>query len=181
MYSNKWRFPSVLVLAAAIAFSAPALWSQGVEQVQGSCTMDGTWYGGGPLTKYLLTIIANPGGDYTMTGYAAFTQATLGIPVTTTFSNSIVKVGRRAWEFFGIGMINKSAGFPAPTPEVWALHGTARLKDCNTLQLDYDFFGAYLLPTEKKPFISPPDHVIVPPPFSETYERMPTTCTQCSK
>jgi len=179
MYLSRKHIVSVLVLVAAAAFSPALLRSEETGPIQASCSMEGTWYGGSALAKYLITITAAPGGDYAMTGYAAFSQATLGYPVTTAFSNSIVRSRGGAWEFFGIGMVNRSSGFPAPTPEVWAVHGTARLTDCSTLQLDYDFFGAYLLPTEKKPFLSPPDYVIVPPPFSETYQRMPTTCTQC--
>jgi hypothetical protein len=78
-------------------------------------------------------------------------------------------------------MVNKSAAFPAPNPELWAVHGTARLVDCNTLQLDYDFFGAYHMPTEKKPFLSEPDYVVVPAPFVERYQKVPNKCTVCGK
>lgn len=101
-----------------------------------------------------------------------------------SFSNSIVKIRGNKGEFFGTGMVNNSSGFPAPQPELWALHGVATLATCSTLKLDYDFFGAYLMgtyltPTDKKPFIDTPDYVVVPPPFSETYQKVPLTCKQC--
>jgi hypothetical protein len=165
------------LLLIATVFAPADLWSQ--DQSNSSCTMAGTWYGGGPLAKYMITVIQTPGGTFTMMGYAAFTQVSLGYPVTTTFSDSIIKARGKGWEFFGTGMVNTSALFPAPNPELWALHGKAHLSGCDTLQLDYDFFGAYFMPTDKKPFLSVPDYVVVPPPFSETYQRMPTTCTQC--
>lgn len=120
---------AVLIFLVAIVMP-PLLASQAVGPT--SCTMAGVWYGGGPDAKYMLTITADSGQHYTMSGAAAFTQASLGYPVTTTFSNSIVKTGA-GWEFFGAGMVNQSAAFPAPDPEVWALHGTARLVGCDTL------------------------------------------------
>lgn len=168
------RFSKILLLIAILA-AVPSL------AIPPNCDLAGSWYGGGPAAKYMLTIIQNPGGNYTMVGAAGFTQESLGYPVTTPFMNSIVKLPGNRLEFFGTGMVNNSNGFPAPTPEVWALHGTARLISCNTLQLDYDFFGAYFMPMDKKPFIDNPDYVVVPPPFSETYTKMPTTCPLCGK
>jgi hypothetical protein len=147
----------------------------------GACNPAGAWYGGSPDVKYMLTIIQDPGGNYTMIGSASFTQASLGYPVTTPFTTSIVKRPGNRLEFFGTGMVNSNGGFPAPNPELWALHGTARMTSCDSLQLDYDFFGGYFMPTDKKPFLSSPDYVVVPPPFSETYTKMPTTCTQCGQ
>ncbi len=173
------RLSSAVTLLILFVLSGPALWSDDQQHGQQACTFAGTWYGGGADAKYMLTIIANPGGNYTMLGYAGFTQVNLGYPVTTTFSNTIVKGPGKKWQFFGGGMVNQSASFPAPNPELWALHGTARLTDCSTLKLDYDFFGAYLMPTTKIPLMDKPDYVVVPPPFSETYQRLPTTCGQC--
>lgn len=173
---------AISILAVSILLNPATLWSQEMGTVPASCTMAGQWYGGSPGVYYLLTITRNPGGDYTMIGAAAFSQVSLGYPITTIFSNSIVKGRGNTYEFFGIGMVNKSDGFPAPYPELWAVHGTARLTDCSTLQLDYDFFGAYYMPSDKKPFLDAPDYVLEPPPpFSETYQRMPTKCKQCAK
>jgi hypothetical protein len=165
------KYLNIFVLAMCLAVGTRTLFAQG-----GSCDFTGTWYGGGPTTKYLTNITQDPGGKFNMLGSAAFSQATLGFPVATFFANSIVKGHGNSWEFFGIGLVNRSSGFPAPDPEIWAIHGTAHLSDCNTLQLEYDFFGAYAMSTQKKPFLSTPDYVVVPPPFSETYQRMPTTC-----
>jgi len=172
------RVHKILLVVILVIFVTPALVAQQVGNT--SCTMAGVWYGGGEVAKYMVTITADSGGHFSMVGVGAFTQASLGYPVTTSFSNSIVK-NQGNWEFFGTGMVNQSSEFPAPNPELWALHGTARLIGCNTLQLDYDFFGAYFMPTDKTPFLSNPDYVVVPPPFSETYQKMPTKCTVCGK
>ena len=107
-------FAAVLIFLIAIVMP-PLLASQAVGPA--SCTMAGVWYDGSPAAKYMLTITTDSGQHYTMSGAAAFTQASLGYPVTTTFSNSIVKTGA-GWEFFGAGMVNQSAAFPAPDPEV---------------------------------------------------------------
>jgi len=151
----------------------------GSATVPNKCDLAGVWYGGSPVAQYMLTIIQNPGGNYTMIGAAAFTQQSLGYPVTTPFSTSVVKLPGNRLEFFGTGMVNKSDGFPAPNPELWAVHATGRLTSGDSLQLDYDFFGGYFTPTDKRPFISNPDYVVVPPPFTETYNRMPTKCALC--
>ena len=189
MKPNMWKLVVAISLFGALALPTPCpaqnLNSQipradGVNNsVPRQCDLAGVWYGGSPDAQYMLTIIQDPGGNYTMIGAAAFTQQSLGYPVTTPFSSSIVKLPSNRFEFFGTGMVNTSDGFPAPTPELWALHGTARLTNCDSLQLDYDFFGAYFMPTDKKPFFSSPDYVVVPPPFSETYKKMPTKCVQC--
>lgn len=182
MRTNNTLALSLSILAVAVLLSPAALWSQEAATVPASCTMAGQWYGGSPGVWYLLTITPHPGGEYTMIGAAAFSQASLGYPITTIFSNSIVKVRGNTYEFFGVGMVNTSDGFPAPNPELWAVHGTARLTGCGTLQLDYDFFGAYYMPSDKKPFLDAPDYFLEPPPpFSETYQRMPTRCKQCAK
>jgi hypothetical protein len=118
----------------------------------------------------MLTIIQNPGGNYTMIGAAALTQQSLGYPVTTPFSSSVVKLPGNRLEFFGTGMVNQSDGFPASNPELWAVHATGRLTNCDSLRLDYDFFGAYFIPADKKPFIDNPDYVVVPAPFSEIHK-----------
>jgi hypothetical protein len=170
---------TTMALAAALLLGGSVLWAQEPDHVQGACTLAGTWYGGSSDAKYLLSITRDPGGDFTMVGYASFTQETLGYPITTAFSNSILKNRRKGYEGYGIGMVNNTTAFPAPSPEVWAAHYTVRFLDCNTIELDYDFFGAYLWASNKTPFIDPPDYVVVPPPFSETYRRMPTVCPQC--
>ena len=166
-------------LAAAVLLSGSVLWPQEPDHVPGACTLAGTWYGGSSEAKYMFTVIAGTGGDYTAIGDAAFSQVTLGYPITTAFSNSIVKNRRKGYEGYGIGMVNSTDAFPAPSPEVWAIHFAVRFIDCDTIELDYDFFGAYLWLSNKTPFVDPPDYVVVPPPFSETYRRMPTVCPQC--
>ena len=186
------RVLSILILAAGFVLSSPSLWSQQAAQTQtegwfgpAACDVSGTWYGGGDATKYLMTIVPRPGpGDsYTAIGDGAYSLAALGYPVKTTWSNTLVRRhGHRpaTYDVYGIGMVNNNAGFPAPSPDIQAVHGIAYLVDCNTLKFDYDFFGGYFWPTDKIPLLSPPDYVVVPPPFSETYRRMPTKCTQCT-
>jgi len=170
-----------MLLAVLAVITAPALWSQEAGSMPRSCNIAGTWYGGGAEAKYLMTIIQDPGGDFVALGDGAFSQISFGLPVQTMYSGTIVKGSGRGYEFFSIGMVNNTTNFPAPTPEVWGVHSTVRMTDCNTLVFDYDFFGAYSWPTTKTPFLSQPDYVVVPPPFQETYHRMPTRCTVCSK
>lgn len=189
MRRNKLHAFSISILAAAALMNPPALWC-GEDSTQAghdtapaavSCTMAGTWYGGGADAKYLMAVQPATGGDYSTIAQGAFSQVVFGIPVQTIYSGSIIKGRNHTYEGFMIGMVNKSAGFPAPNAEVWAVHATVRLTDCNTLTLDYDFFGAYMMPTQKKPFLDLPDYVVVPPPFSETYQRMPLTCAHCTQ
>jgi hypothetical protein len=180
MHIHNLRVLTILAAVAAV-LSPPALWSQQEPQPTGSCTLAGTWYGGGDLTKYLMTVIPGAGGDFIGIADAAFSLSTLGFPVKTVWPGLTIKGSGKSYEMFSIGMVNSTASFPAPAPEVWAVHATARMVDCDTLHLDYDFFGAYYWPTDKQPFLSPPDYVVVPPPFTETYRRMPAICTQCPK
>ena len=169
MSARKLHGSSMIVLAIAVALGAPALWGEG----QGSCSMAGTWYGGGNEVKYLMSIFPGPGSDFTTIGDGAYSLSALGFPVKTAWMGSLVK-DRGVYENYAIGMVNDNTGFPAPTPQVWAVHATVRLIDCDTLRFDYDFFGAYLWASDKTPFLDLPDYVVVPPPFSETYRRMPT-------
>jgi hypothetical protein len=171
-----------LLLVAGIVLSTPCLQAQ--DWSTKGCGLTGTWYGGGEVTRYLLTLVprAGFGESYTLIFNGAFSSTAIGYPVATAFTGTVT---RRYWQgdnpyaiTFG-GMMNKSSGFPAPTPDVWALHATAKLTDCDTLVINYDFFGGYLWPTDKVPLVSPPDYVPVPTPFSETYKRLPTTCSQC--
>ncbi len=131
--------------------------------------------------KYLMKVIQDPGGDFSTVAQGAFSQQSLGFPVGTIWTGSIVNTPGKGYEVFTIGMVNNSTGFPAPTPEVWGVHATLKAIDCDTIQFDYDFFGAYRWESKKTPFTSPPDYLVVPPPFSETYKRMPLSCTACVK
>jgi len=186
----KIKINSLAVFTTVFVFlmGPPALNSQEVGigpqvgiPIPNSCTVAGTWYGGGPAAKYLLTVIPDGSGDFTMMGNSAFSQAALGFPVQTAYSGAIKKGRRNFYESFGIQMVNANNAFPAPTPEILAVHATVRLVDCDTLIFSYDFFGGYYWSTMKTPFLDVPDYVVVPPPFTETYHKMPTTCKQCAK
>ena len=159
-----------ITIAIAITLSAPTLWGQGSN----SCSLAGTWFGGSDAAKYLGFISPGTGSDFAVIFDGAFSLSTLGFPVKTVFVGSIVK-NHGAYEMYAIGMVNASAQFPATTPQVWAVHGTVRLIDCNTLRMDDDFFGAYLWTSNKTPFLDSPDYVVAPPPITETYRRMPVT------
>lgn len=171
---------SRIVLTLAVALSASVVWGQGQSQGQGSCTIAGTWYGGSDAAKYLGHILPGAGSDFSTVFDGAFSLGALGFPVKTVFAGSILKT-QGAFEFYAIGMVNDSTSFPAPAPQVYAVHATVRVIDCSTLRFDYDFFGAYLWSSNRIPFVDPPDYVVSPPPFSETYRRMPTDCPQCGK
>lgn len=168
-------YKTILVILIAILVAVPSF----AQTLPRSCTVAGVWYGGSVNAKYMLAIVEDPGGNYTMAGLPGFSLATWGFPVLSDFWSVLLKVPGDHVEFFGTGLLNSSTNFPAPNAELWAVHGTGYLTACDSLQLDYDFFGAYFIPTDKVPFTSPPDYVVVPPPFSETYTRVPTKCTQC--
>jgi hypothetical protein len=80
-------------------------------------------------------------------------------------------------EFSSISLATNTTGFPAPTPEVWAVHGFVKFTSCDSIKIDYDLFGAYYWTSNKVPFVSDPDYVVVPQPFTETYLRMPVKRT----
>ena len=175
MSRTKVHVLSMIVLALAFSLCAP-VWGEN----QGACSMAGTWYGGGDVAKYMTHIYPAAGNDFRILGEGAFSQVTLGFPVMTSYGGSIIK-NQHGYEAYSIGMVNDTTNFPAPTPQVFAVHAAVRLIDCDTLRFDYDFFGAYLWNSNKIPFVDKPDYVVVPPPFSETYRRMPTRCPQCEK
>ena len=177
MRVNKKTFLAFVVVGG-LALSSSPLWSQ-------SCDLAGTWYGGGETAKYVMSITRDHGGNYSSVSQGAFSAADLGFPLITIFSGSFVKGPGKSYEGFASGMVNTTTNFPflttdpAANPQVWAVHATVHLVDCNTLREDYDFFGAYLWQNAKTPFVDAPDYVVVPPPFSETYKRMPTHCAHC--
>lgn len=173
-----------MLLVPVLLLSSSFAWAQ-----MRACDLSGTWYGGGEVTKYLLTLTPRGifGDSYNLVFNGAYSMAKapspmVPIPVTTPFTGVVI---RNYWGSSApyivtfAGMMNTSDAFPAPTPQVWALHATAKLTDCNTLEIDYDFFGAYLMPMTKVPFVDQPDYVPVPPPFTETYKRVPVTCSIC--
>ena len=101
--------------------------------------------------------------------------------MSTIWTGPVVQ-NNGVYEHYIISLWNASGEFPAPTPEVQAVHATFKFIDCNTLELDYDFFGAYLWTSNKTPFVDDPDYVPVPPPFTEVYHRVQAgSCPQCQK
>ncbi len=123
--------------------------------------------------------------DYTLSFGPAFSMSDMGLVVATTCNGSITKMPGKDYEAFAIVMANRTPGHPAPTVGVMGVHGFVNIVDCNTIRIDYDFYGGYLANSiwtlGKMPFLDVPDYVPIPPPFSETYRRMPTTCAQCPK
>ena len=169
----------LILLAAALALSSVT----SGESSAPSCNLEGTWFGGSADAKFLLTITQTPGGDYTISFGPAFSMADMGLVVATACNGSITKTPGKDYEVFAIVMANRTPGHPAPTVDVMGVHGFVRVIDCNTIRIDYDFYGGYLADSiwtlGKMPFLDIPDYVPNPPPFSETYRRMPTTCAQC--
>ncbi len=184
---------SVLVLAAGLALTSPCLRAEELQPVQAAaaCDVTGTWYGGGEVVKYLMTIIPderayifNQGRSisYTLFFHASSSLAGMGFPVGTPASGSIIKrYSKSGWtiDAYAIAMPNHQEF--GPTPDIFAVHATGQMTDCNSLTLNYDFFGGYLWTSNKIPFTDAPDYVPVPPPFTETYKRMPTKCAQCGQ
>lgn len=164
------------LLTLSLVLFSPALWAQEIAEMQGACSLEGTWYGGSPTAKYLLTIVPASGGDYTLIWDGAYPPQILGpgIVAKTMLTGSIIKVRRRGYEAFAIGMSTK--GDAITLPNVGAVHAVVSLTGCNTLLLKFDFFGMYLW--DKTPFSDLPD-VSMPAGFTETYKRMLTTCKVC--
>jgi hypothetical protein len=174
----------ILILTVGLLLTTPCLWSDDGHHTPGSCKLTGTWYGGSDAAKYQMTLIPRPGDgeDYTLFFFLA--QAPPPIPpILTPASGSVRRRHSQngaKYELFAIAMIN-TADSPPPPPEVWAVHATGSLSDCDTLTFVYDFFGGYHWPTVKIPFQSPPDYPLAPTPFTETYRRMSTECLVCAQ
>ena len=180
MKPGRLHILSAIALGCTVALSAPAVFGQSHGQGQGSCSMAGTWYGGSDAAKYLGYITPGAGNDFSTLFDGAYSLGTLGFPVKTVYSGSISK-NQRTFDFYAVGLVNDTTAFPAPVPQINAVHATVTFIDCDTLRFDYDFFGGYLWNSNKAPFLDPPDYVVSPPPFSEVYRRMPTACPQCPK
>ena len=178
MLDIKLRRVLELAVVGGFAFGGPALLSQ-------SCDLAGTWYGGGETAKYVMYITHEKGEQYSTVSQGAFNAGDVGFPLATIYSGQIVKVRENKYDGYAIGMMNTTANFPflptdpAANPQVWAVHSKSHLVDCDTMQINYDFFGAYLWTSAKTPFADAPDFVPVPPPFTETYKRMPMKCAYC--
>jgi hypothetical protein len=97
----------------------------------------------------------------------------------TLINGSVVKGPRGSYEAYAVGLANK-ANF-GPMVDLLAVHADVSFTDCNNIAFKFDFFGGYSWNTlaTKTPFLDPPDFVPVPPPFTETYRRMPTVCKVC--
>jgi len=180
MKPRRLHILSTIALACTVALSASAVFGQSHGQGQGSCSMAGTWYGGGDAAKYLTYIAPGAGSDFSLVSDGAFSLGTLGLPVKTIYTGSITR-NQGKFDVYAMSFVNDTTAFPAPVPQINAAHATATLVDCDTLRFDFDFFGGYLWNSNKTPFVDTPDYVVSPPPFSEVYHRMPTTCPQCAK
>jgi hypothetical protein len=169
-----------LILATGLVSASLGL---AQDNARHACRLTGTWYGGSDSAKFQLTIISRPGGgeDYTLFFHIAQAPPP-PMTVATPSSGSIFRryVGTGAtYEILFMLLVNTADALTTP-PTLLALHGTAQLTDCNSLTITYDFFSGYFWPTTKIPFQSPPDFPVAPTPFTETYLRMPTSCTVCS-
>lgn len=169
------------ILVVSIVFLVAAIPCLG-QGFGNECTLAGTWYGGSEGTsKYVATIVPTRANHYSAVFDGAYSMAPLGFPVKTIWSSQFVKQNKGEYEYKGtaIGLLNRSAEFP-PTgpPEIGAVRFHAKLDGCDTLKMVYDFFGGYFW-GDKVPFRDPPDYIVAPTPFEETYRRVPTVCPVC--
>lgn len=145
-----------------------------------ACSPTGTWYGGGDF-KYILTITPVTGQRFAMRGEGAFDNAALGYKGWTSFSNQLGKLEDDRYVSYGIGMFTTSSELPPPliSLELDGIRGWMEFIDCDNIKFTYDFFAAYF-DLNKVPFVDQPDLNYLPPGgITETYRRMPTTCSVC--
>jgi hypothetical protein len=170
----------ILILVTAVVSASVCL---AENNAQRPCKLTGTWYGGSDSAKFQLTIIPRPDGDdYTLFFYLAQAPPPfppIGTPSTGSLFRRYLGTGP-TYELLSMSLVNTADAVPMP-PSILALHGTAQLTNCDTLSITYDLFGGYFWPTTKVPFHSPPDFPASPTPFTETYVRMATSCSVCSR
>jgi hypothetical protein len=155
------------------------------------CTPAGTWWGGSsnPANagfKYMMTIFPSGEGKYVVFIQAAYSLETIGEPVQMAWTGELVigepvqmawtgelvkiKQNQEVYEIRAMSLTNSDAGFPPNAlPYIYAIRGTIKIRNCNTIKVTIDFFGFYQW--GKEPFIDAPD-MAFPTPIKETYTRM---------
>ena len=171
---------TVVALSFFMVGVVPAF-GQGVARGIGhECSLAGTWFGGANTTaKWLLTVVPIGPGRFSIVSDQGFTPA---IAKLSPFSGRLDQLQNGELVGQAIALANASSVPPpqgGPNPEVWAIHETGRLTDCDTLDFDIDFYGVYIW--GRTPFIDLPDGSRLPPTgvVHETYRRMATTCEVC--
>ena len=135
------------------------------------CNPVGTWYGGSDATpgmKYLLRITAGPAGRYAVTYELGFVPK---IPRLSPYSGEMVKTPK-GFVVYSLALANLVLG--GPPPDIWAVRAQMEFEGCDTLKSTIDFIGLYKW-GDKVPFLDVPDTFA--PLGTETYRRMPTTCS----
>jgi hypothetical protein len=172
---------SVLVLAvAAVLAAAPSLAQDakgGWQYEHGRCSLLGTWYGGsenpdGTGLKYIFSVAQGHGNQLVIEARGGYLADDLGWPVYTDWAGELVKQSRSRYEVFLINLASADVSFPPlELPGINAVRGVMELVDCNTVTIEYTFFGIYVW--GQVPFVDEPVAQI-PTPIYEFYSRVPT-------
>jgi hypothetical protein len=127
--------------------------------------------------KYLLRITAGPAGRYAVTYEIGFVPK---IPGLSAYSGEMVKT-HNGFVVYSLALANLVSTPPplgGPAPDIWAVRAQMQFEGCDTLKSTIDFIGIYNGGAQwgtKVPFLDVPD--ISPALGTESYRRMPTTCS----
>ncbi len=161
------------MLLLVIAIGALPCVAQGFGN---GCNPVGTWYGGSDATagmKYLLRITAGPAERYAVTYEIGFVAK---IPRLSAYSGEMVKTpdGFVVYSLALANLVSTPPPLGGPPPQIWAVRAHMQFEGCDTLKSTIDFIGLYNW-GDKVPFLDVPD--ISAPLGTESYRRMPTTCS----
>ena len=155
-----------------------------------NCTQTGTWYGGSYRQdhegyKYQYTFIpTKPRSRFSVMADGVYNPDSLGgAAVATTWTGEMVRKpsgdsddanDNSAYEIRLIALTTMDAiEPPEELPMIWAVKGDVKFDGCNTIVIEYDWFGIY--PWDKVPFVDEPDVWLLnsSQTIVETIKRMP--------
>jgi hypothetical protein len=178
--SMKKLIPLFFVLLAIPGMAQPQPNSASFPLFHKSCSIAGTWYGGGDY-KYIVVITPTVDWKYAIRGEGAYSNAAFGYTGWTAFMGEVVQTGARRFSVQEIAVLTTSDAIvpPEDSIELDVVHATFELTGCDTFTASYDLFGAYF-DLAKTPFVDPVDLSYLPPEgIHETYRRMPDKCPIC--
>lgn len=143
------------------------------------CSPAGTWYGGSDV-KYLLTIAPTGPNTFSVRAEVLLALGDLGLPAWTSWSGEFKKSKPGLFVGQYISLYTTSSEVPPPPDsyELDAVRAYLKFSDCDNINITYDFYGVYF-DLAKVPFLEVPDISVDTTGMSETYRRMPTSCTVC--